>query len=236
MHRSILTLPLLLGIVAVLIPVPIAVGMWQATPAPGTDVLYLANEQDGFEDWSGSPDWILRDGHLLNTGTAESNMIPAPYELPAGASDYAVEVELRLIRCDDPGLGGGTPNTRGGFGIVVRAEEVGAYWVGFDCSKITEGGAGIWAVTSDEFDELAAVDQQEPVDAEWHRYRVEVEGFEIRLFVDDNLVIETMDLRLVSPGQVGLWSSHAQVEVRGFTVVPLDGGPNTGTPSAKPTT
>jgi hypothetical protein len=228
MLRHVFTLPLLLGIFALLTSAPVA-AVRQGTPTPGADQFYLADEQGGFDDWSRSelPDWIVRDRHLLNDGTALASAIPAPYELPDGGTDYAVEAEVAVVRCEESSGGNYTPQERSGFGIVVRAEEGGAYWVGYLCGL----EAGIWFVSETGSEALATFDQAPTVDAEWRTYRVEVEGLEIRLIVDEVTVVETMDLRLVGPGDVGLFSSEAQVDVRRFAVLPLDGDTGTGTPS-----
>ena len=218
---------LLLALAASLLWTPVAAAGQDSTPEP--EPLYMADSTGGLEDWTGSPDWIHRDGHLINDGTTPPSAVLAPYELPKGISDYAIEVEARLVRCD-PTFGGGVLYG-GGFGIVARAEEAGAYWAGPGCHVTT---MGIWAATVDEFDVLASTDQPPSANADWHRYRVEVQRETIRLFVDGNLTLETSDLRYSGPGQVGLWSSSAQIDVRSFAVLPLDFPPGSGTPAAGP--
>ena len=199
-----------------------------------SDALYAADEDGGFSDWVLPEGWIYRNGHLLSDGTVQSSVILAPFALPVGLVDYAVEAEVRLIRCDY--AGGDMPVNTGGLGLVARAEEAGAYWGGNSCQKDREHAA-IWAVAelddNSGFDRQAFVEQPLPVAGQWSTYRIEVEGFDIRLFIDDMPVVQTMDVRFAGPGQVGLWSSLAQIEVRSFAVVPLDmrsGRPVASTP------
>jgi hypothetical protein len=189
----------------------------QATPVadepargPG-EVLYEADESGGFDEWTGPSQWLHRDGTLVNDGTAGGSAILAPYQ--PNVSDYAVEAEIRLVRCN---------SSAGTFGLIARAVEQGAYRAGHYCYDGSDYDAFIWAVDheSGEFEDLA---QQEnfTVDAEWHTYRLEVRGDMVQLFIDGEVVAETADLRYANSGEVGMWSTRLPIEVRSFRVLAL---------------
>ncbi len=200
-----------------------------ATP-DSEDVLYEADATGGLDEWTGSADWLHRDGQLINDGSAKATLIVAPYE-PGSVSDYAVEAEISLVRCatrDDfttvpQQFPRETPRGNGGFGLIARAEERGAYWAGENCREPdndANDNVQIWAADQDgAFDSLA--EQEHTVDAEWHTYRMEVRGDVIRLLVDGEPLLETRDVRYIGGGQVGLWSSLSQISVRSFRVLAL---------------
>ena len=160
---------------------------------------------------------------LVNDGTNEfqtskSSWIAAPYN-PKDIADYAVEAEIQWVR--DAG-------TVIGFGIVVRSEDQGRYWVGYSpypcpngrCDRYALIGAGDHFYSAVSGTNLIAKTNFEPGTG-WHSYRVEVQGTSIRLLVDGALLLETTDSRYLSGGQVGLWSSGTQINVRSFKVIKL---------------
>jgi len=192
----------------------------QATPVSeepvrgAGDVLYEADETGGFDEWTGPAQWLHRDGNLLNDGTETRSLILAPYQ--PTVSDYAVEAEIRLVRCSD--------EDEGTFGVVARAVEEGAYYyrAGHYCYPfIPYHEVHIWAVDSEADDVDTLVQEDFTVDAEWHTYRLEVQGDAIRLFIDGELLLETGDVRYADAGQAGLWSSDVPIEVRSFRVLAL---------------
>jgi hypothetical protein len=61
------------------------------------------------------------------------------------------------------------------------------------------------------------------IDADWHTYRILVQGNVIRVLLDGTLVIETTNNRYLSPGQVGVWSHGAEVNIRRVSVIALGG-------------
>jgi hypothetical protein len=197
-------------------------------PVKGTgDVLYEADETGGFDAWTGSADWLHRDGQLVNDGSAIGQIL-APYQ--PTTSDYAVEAEIRLVRCANAGSGDlsgddyRTPGYAGGFGIEARIGDLGSYWAGRICpspDSFDSSHEGIWAADyeSGVWETLAS--QEYSDDAEWHTYRMEVQGDVLRLFIDGELVVETGDVRYVDSGQVGLWSGQTQISVRSFRVLAL---------------
>ena len=202
--------------------------------------LYSADTQSGLAGWSGSPNWIGEDGNLTYTGNQRVfEYLLAPYSVTS-SDDYAVEAEMRWT--------GGL--TCGAFGLSTRGEAGGAYhmmvtWLGDDCtydfmnSTTVGSGSRVTLAAMDpagrphDYDsgcfesylERACPEYLDhgafaPGD-EWHTYRLEVEGTEIRVFIDGELVLYAIDSRFAEGGEVGLWSAGAQFAVRRFAVYEL---------------
>ncbi|MCO5222632.1 MAG: DUF1080 domain-containing protein [Thermomicrobiales bacterium] len=162
-------------------------------------------------------------GMLVSNGSADA-VVYAPFN-PGDLADYAVEVEIQFI---DP-----RPNSRDdvGFGIIARNNGVGgidAYYWNNRTSNVAGSRveAGLRIRSGD--DKIAG--QEFLLDGEWHKYRLELEGNQIRLYVDGGLVLFAQDNRYLDPGVAGLWVSEgAQINVRSFRIVTLGGeitGPN----------
>ena len=147
---------------------------------------------------------------IVNDGTSHTAVFAgAPFQVPG--PDYAVEVEMQYVR------GGRT------FGIVARGGDGAGYWAGFgDCYG---GAIRIWSgpPPSSNYCNTAFAKTAVDFDAEWHTYRLEVQGNSIRVLLDGTPLIETTDNLYLSPGQVGVWSDGAQVTIRRFSVIALGG-------------
>ena len=194
------------------------------TPVPQAgDILYATGE-DGFEGWTIGGGYQVVGDMLVNDGTNEdpAQYIPAPVDL-GNRSDYAVEVEMQLVRGDS-----GT-----GFGMVARATDQGAYWAG-SCDGVYAGEFGHYIAAGERSYEPVAAWFCEPrgsslriafapaePDTDWHTYRLEVQGNTLRLMVDGALVLETVDNQFLEPGQVGLFSYATQASFRNFRVIAL---------------
>jgi hypothetical protein len=81
---------------------------------------------------------------------------------------------------------------------------------------ISTAGAGV------SFPEDVPSRQFDP-GSDWHTYRIEVEGNEMRVFVDGSQLVETVDNTLISNegGQLAIFSYYLQVNVRSFKVIAL---------------
>jgi Collagen triple helix repeat (20 copies)/Glycosyl hydrolases family 16 len=185
-------------------------------PTPCQAVTY--DTSGGLDKWAGIPDWGHLNGMLTNDGSNLSNSwIPAPCQVQ-GTNDYAVEVQLQVVKsrpCD----GGGCY----GFGIGVRNSSKGDYSgaVFSGCCGGNPPNAQILAFTqsSGTIDGLA----QQAFDpgTDWHTYRVEVQGNMIRFLVDGSPLLTTQDNRFLTGSTVGLYSIGWQLTVRSFQVIAL---------------
>jgi hypothetical protein len=60
------------------------------------------------------------------------------------------------------------------------------------------------------------------LDGDWHTYRLEVQGTNIRLLIDGRLLLEASDSRHLSGGRVGVFAGYFdQINVRSFKVTAL---------------
>jgi hypothetical protein len=193
-------------------------------PAPGT-VLYQADWSSGRNGWSLPQGWDTVSGELVNDGTngepSELTALAHPPTITPYTADYAVEADIQVVRqtswfCVYPG-----------FGIAVRAESTGLYLVGMVSDS--DGWLGFILDTSSKssacsFNRLlqsALVKNSFNLDTDWHTYRVEVRGNDIKLLVDGNTVIETTDNHHLRSNAVGLWSAAVVLNVRSFKVIAL---------------
>jgi 3-keto-disaccharide hydrolase len=181
-----------------------------ATPTPGPEVLYQADWSNGMNGWAASPSWKTVDGMLITDGGSGNTAAIAPYR-PGEIANYAVEVELKLIR------GNGLT-----YGIFVRGDDSGeGYWVGYEGVRQNLGsGATIW---SDDYFPYAKFVQNAPFEpkSDWQIYRVEVKGTTIKLLVDGATILEVQDNRYISGGKIGLWSQEYQLNIRNFKITKL---------------
>jgi hypothetical protein len=197
-------------------PTPTPTAEPTPTPAPGA-VLYEADTSGGLERFDAGPGWNTVNGMLVSDGSAES-VVYAPYD-PGDLADYAIEVEIQFI---DP-----RPDSRDdvGFGIIARDSGDGGidayYWNNYTYEVAGSSVEPGLRLRSGE-DKIAG--QEFPLDGEWHTYRLEVEGNQIRLYVDSGLVLFAQDNKFLNPGLAGLWvSENAQINVRAFRIVTLGG-------------
>jgi hypothetical protein len=183
-----------------------------STPVP---ILYEANWSDGPDGWSG-PGWQHVDGKLVNNGTNTNTYLRtiAPYQL--NEDNYAVEAEIRLVS-----YSGANSAMFARFGLFARS------------TSDDDGYEGVHS----HFNEQAMISVRTPgwqhsperldgnvfsPDDEWHTYRLEVRGNNIKLFIDGGQFAEAVDNRYLKNGQVGIISYIAMIDVRSFRVVKLE--------------
>lgn len=183
-------------------------------PKPG-DILYQADSS--WSGWSGSPDWHIANGMLVNDGTAEGGgpTIVAPYQSPV--SDYAVEANIQVVHWNTCCIAQ--------FAIVVRASSNNNGWQGYSVGDDIASFAGpqyvaqVSSSTGDYGSSLGS-DPFDPGSAS-HLYRIEVKGNNIKFFIDGGLKLSVNDNTYLTGGQVGLWSFGVQLNITSFKIIAL---------------
>jgi hypothetical protein len=131
----------------------------------------------------------------------------APVEIDS-AKDFAVEAEIQLL---------GYRIGNGSFGVMARIQNDGTgYSAGNDeadglIALRAEMGGGRPTIDSQPF-----TPGEEP-----HKYRLEVRGNNLRVFVDGAEVLSGTDNTWLMGKGVGLWCDGAQLIVRSFEVFEL---------------
>jgi serine/threonine protein kinase len=178
-----------------------------AIAVPGT-VLYQADWSSGLNGWVGGADWKVADGMLISDAPRDRSIIAAPY-VPRTA-DYAVEADIQ--RTDD--------NTGFvSFSILARGDRLQGYWAGAHLGTGRSPGVGVEAELP-SVPKLLMFKYFDP-GKEWHRYRVDVRGDTIRMYVDGKLMIDVVDDTYRSSTGTGLWSWGTRINVRDFHVLSL---------------
>jgi hypothetical protein len=193
-----------------------------SAPQPG-QLLYQADWSGGFNGWTASPDWKTVSGQLVNDGTNDdATQFAHPPEITPYTANYAVEAEIQYVR---DGYGCYPPADYGyvAFGLSVRGESSGDYRVGIVHRYGTIAAFIFDHGSSDTcpnfYPPLAKASYS--LDTNWHTYRVEVRGNDIKLLIDGQSVIEAIDNHHLTSNSVGLWSTGTVVNVRSFKVIAL---------------
>lgn len=188
------------------------------TPSPhpvqsGMPLCSSENWQNGIDGWSGTPDWRVADGALVNDGSKTSsgnNTLLSPCQ--PTTPDYAVQATIQY-------MSGGY-----GFGILARGGGDTGYEGWISTNGIAPGlFAGIADASQTPSDFLASASYE--VDTAWHTYRLEVKGLNLAFFIDGSEVANTTNASYLSAGRVGLtvnglWSG-CQIMVKNFQVIAL---------------
>lgn len=154
------------------------------------------------------------------TGTAEPWLV-VPGAEPRG--DFAIEADVRVRELVE-----GFCNQN--FGVVAGAGAGGTVWGGGILYPCEDGRprARLTDVTdwSNGYDvDRQLGDKRFDPQREWHTYRLEVRGGELRLLIDGEAVVEAGDAQGARPadsaGQVGLWSQGVRLAVRRLAVYEL---------------
>jgi hypothetical protein len=189
---------------ATLLDRPDAVHAGATAPAA---TLYSADWSAGLNGWAGSGAWKTLNSTLLNDGTASDDFITAPW-VAGNHSNYAVEAEIRLIR-----------DAQRWFGLFARRGGGDSAYAG----ELYSGGrSGIWDEITGTGGNKVAEGDSFTAGADWHRYRLEVNGNVITFSVDGATLATGPDNRYLAGGRVGLYSNSQQLEVRSFRVVALN--------------
>jgi hypothetical protein len=202
-------------------PEPTAVSTESATtPAAesGDDVVFEAPGRDDLETLA-SGSWTVSDDALVNEGssaTAEPWLV-----LSAVPSvDFAVEAEIRVTDllesvCDQSfGLVAGSPGARQVFGGGL------IFPCASDKARARLTDVSVW---EDGYNaDRVLVEKRFDPGNEWHTYRFELRGDQLRLLVDGADVISaTLEALIDSSSgdaQAGLWAQGVQLKVRKVSV------------------
>jgi 3-keto-disaccharide hydrolase len=176
------------------------------------NTLYQADWSGGLNGWVGPPSWKVVNGQLVNDGSSATGggWISAPCQ--PDTANYAVEAQIQLI----------PPNSctfvSQQFGVGARADAQGGILGGLLCSN----GGLVLASTDTEFSLISNADRiaekDFTVDGQWHTYRLEVQGNNVRLLVDGTPIVTGTDNRRLDSGEAGLFASELQINVRSFKV------------------
>jgi len=181
-------------------------------------ILYEADTSGGLEAFDAGAGWNVVNGMLVSDGSSDSSVY-APFD-PDGLANYAVEAEIQAL-----------PNKRDsfGFGVFGRATDTGSVSLYTRQACCAASRQATTIRVSD--DEIAAQDYK--IDGEWHTYRLEMDGNQIRGLVDGAIVLVTQDNRALDPGLAGLFvHNNMQINVRAFRVIALGEGSAVNTDSS----
>jgi hypothetical protein len=205
-------------------PEPPAVSTEAATtPAAdsGDDLVFEAPGRNELESLA-SGSWSVSEDTLMNEG---SSAVAEPWLVLSAvpSTDFAVEAQIRVTGrlesvCDQSfGLTAGSPGAGQVFGGGLL----------FPCASETARArltdVSVWA-DGYNADPVLADETFDPGN-EWHTYRFELRGDELRLLVDGaDVVSGTLEAPIdVSSGdaQAGLWAQGVQLKVRKVSVMLL---------------
>lgn len=183
----------------------------QPSPIPTSpgSVLYQADWSSGLNGWDGFSDWSALGGMLVCAGQDATTSVGAvaPVDV-SSANGYAVEADIQLLRYNP---------ADGSFGLVVRVQQNGD---GYGFGATTDGTI---VLATHQIGVSPTTLDSKPFNpgSDWHRFRLEVSGNNLRAFVDGSLALNSTDNTFVAGDSVGLWSSGAQLNIRQFTVTAL---------------
>lgn len=184
-------------------------------PEPST-VLFAMDDSGGFEAWAGVGGWNEFNGMLVNNGASDAEFTTL-YD-PGTIVDYAVEAEIQLIEFVGRGKYADADIYTCGrgdsyFGIFVRDRSYQAYLCNYHYGRDPVVLARLHELDYRDYDP----------GGDWHTYRVEVRGNELRFLVDGTVLLEAADNRILTEtgGDIGLVCGQSQINIRSFKVIAL---------------
>jgi hypothetical protein len=197
-----------------------------STSASGEAVLFEANAQTGFDDWTDgyfggfANQFTVQDG-ILVAEEGGYTVLYAPYLTTS--PDYILEAEIQLI---PPGPG--TPETATNWTIAGLAARYKDNGFGEDDEGYTATTQGSGAeIEAEEFTSVGSMSGLPgaglpDVSEGWHVYRFELRGDQLRFLIDGVLIAEGTDSQFTgfgADGRVGIVASLGPLEVRSFRVL-----------------
>lgn len=191
-----------------------------ATPIPVGTVLYQANWSHGLTSLQGTRGWKVVQGQL-ETSTGDPAMLAVPYR--PTVINYAIEIRLQIVRLFQ---------TNGGYFIIMASKEAGrdgyeAGVNGLEGSTSRPNGAHPQAQVYIDPISSMAIGSAYPIDYEpgsqWHTFRVEVQGNEAILLVDDVQIGRASSEKtdLLSNGPIRLSSALLDLRVSSLRIISL---------------
>ena len=191
------------------------------TQLPKGTVLYQANWSHGLAGWQAPPAWSIAQGQLQ----AESNdttAITVPYK--PTVTNYAVEATIRVAQLLQASRGGD-------FTLFVKPvpQQDG---VQAGVNNLMGPGPrpnGSHPQTQIFIDPMSSMDNGEfrPIDyeprAEWHTYRIEIQGNQASYFIDGTLIatVYSTQTKTLSQGPIGLSCTQVVLQVKNLRITAL---------------
>jgi len=178
---------------------PPALAAGPTTTTGAGAILYQADWSSGMNGWIGGPQWKVVSNMLVNDGSGDG-FIVAPYA--ATTSDYAIEVEVQVLRGDNFLLYLRQPDNRG--------TDVGYSLQFYDGQTLLNSAAvSHLAIRAFSFG------------TGWHTYRLEAQANSVRALVDGTPWLSSTDNRYLDGRYVALRDAGAQINVRSFRIMAL---------------
>jgi hypothetical protein len=188
------------------------------TTLPSGTLLYQADWAHRLTDWHPSPGWKFADG-VLQTDPGTDEVLTAPYK--PTVADYAVEVRFRIVSIP-----------RNGGYFVLAADKIAGKdgYVAGIINFLAPGPRSIFANPSiqvyiDPFSDMDGnmVISDYKTNANWHTYRIEVQGAGVEFFMDGSrrsAAVSSQTAQL-SNGPLRLKATGAVLYVQSFRVMTL---------------
>ncbi len=176
------------------------------------DVLCQSGSNDNWRGWHLGNGWKQLNSLLLNDGTnGNYNGRPtliAPANCQPRTIDYAVEATIQVVATSG--------NQYSGFGLNVRGFPPPSTQTGYSTYIDPSSGANISVAGGDVLNNA-------PFNpgTVFHTYRAEVKGNTISFLIDGKSVLNVVDNRFISVGEVGLWCANMQIDMSSFKVIKL---------------
>lgn len=186
------------------------------TPTGPTGPLpYVANWSQGMDGWTGTPDWHVAGGMLVNDGTNGADLGTTPSLTgPINLSqypNYTLTATFAVIQQGyDPGFGWFVRYTPPDQGYIIGLND--DYNAGNPTMRdisVTRADGFYSPITNVPFVPGAG----------FHTYRVIVHGSSIAVSVDGATVAAINDSTYAAGASIGLWDKNVQLQVRALSVV-----------------
>ena len=192
-------------------PTPVPPTPTPSRPVPGT-VLYAANWASGMDGWSGSGSWQQLSGKIVCSGKESGSDGLFSPSISSLTRNYSVLAVFRLLKYE---YGSSM------FGIFVRSSDRNARYQFIHANVSNRVGIYFHSgATSFSGDPVADIPRQvmAPLTI---TLKAECFDNQFRMLINDSLVCNGMDNRLLEPGRIGVWARDTQVEVTEFQVTAL---------------
>lgn len=165
----------------------------------GTLLYEITDWSNQMGNWAAIGQWKTVNKMLVADGSENSTAVAPP---SVGQSNYAVEAEIQVIK----------PGASVRCYLKARMVNDVGYYGGFD---------GGWDAVRIGYDDDTIAVPHISMDANWHKYRLEVNGNSIRLLLDGAPVAQGIDNRMLNSGNVGIYCGNGQINVKSFRVYAL---------------